>query len=361
LIIKEILISVDTEAMGESMLSGPASNSENRSNLKFAVLVVSPDLLLLSNLQQIFNSLELRVETASDHESALNAIKELENAAVILLDAGLAGLANGKLLATMLKCGLRRRFAIALIADEVSDDSITRLREGTIDDIVPRKADAATWNKHLSTMRRGQELYCEVQLLREAAFMEVRHDRVTGALQRDAMLTSLFRETDRAQRLHSTLNVVLFDIDDFGQWNDELGQDASDRILREVVERTGRILRSYDLLGRTGTGEFLLALPGCSITNASLMAERLRVDVFGGDFLAKNKRGEAVRVRLTSCLAVASSRGRSPLVVLREAEQMLALAKLAGPDTIRCACESPMSAEAFESLAALYPKTVAPT
>ncbi len=124
---------------------------------------------------------------------------------------------------------------------------------------------------------------------------------------------------------------------------------------------TMRILRSYDLLGRTGKDEFLLALPGCCTINAAMMAERLRIEVFGEPFmvpsLAKHEPGEAMPVKLTACCAVASSRGRSPVVVLREAEQTMALAKRSGPGTIRCANDSSLSSGTRAEFASLHPET----
>ena len=36
----------------------------------------------------------------------------------------------------------------------------------------------------------------------------------------------LFRETDRVQRMNSSMSLILFDIDDFGHWNSRLGVDA---------------------------------------------------------------------------------------------------------------------------------------
>ncbi|WP_263354354.1 GGDEF domain-containing response regulator [Acidicapsa acidisoli] len=325
----------------------------------WAVLLASPDPVLASDLRRILQSLGLHVETVTDGKSAIGAMRTTDGSAVILLDVRLPGVANGELLAAMLESGVRKRCAVALIADQVSDEWIARLREGAIDDIVPRGADAVSWSTHLSTMRRGHELYCELEQLRQVASIDVRHDRVTGALHRETMLTLLFRETDRVQRLQGSLSVVLFDIDDFGHWNKELGRDACDGLLREVADRTGRILRSYDLLGRTGKDEFLMALPGCSTINATMMAERLRMEVFGDPFLVKDEPGEAISVTLTACCAVASSRGRSPVVVLREAEQTLALAKRSGPGTIRCAHDSSLPGETGAEFPMLYPETEA--
>jgi diguanylate cyclase (GGDEF)-like protein len=146
---------------------------------------------------------------------------------------------------------------------------------------------------------------------------------------REALLAMLFRETDRVQRQNSSLCLVLFDIDDFGHWNSRLGVDACDELLCQVVRRTTRLLRSYDVLGRPGKDEFLVVLPGCSATNAMMLAERLRMDVFSLPF---HVAGESIR--LSACFGLASSIGRSPVVVLREAEQALERARAAGPESI---------------------------
>jgi len=193
------------------------------------------------------------------------------------------------------------------------------------------------WTKHLSSMQRGHRLLRELEELRAASSLEAQRDALTGIYNREAMLSLLFRETDRVQRLNGALCVMAMDIDDFGHWNAELGREACDGLLGEVSTRTGRLLRSYDLLGRTGADAFLLALPGCGVANASLLAERLRMEVFGEPFQAVAGSKGAVSVRLTASFGIAASGGRSPVVVLREAERALEQARQAGPDTIRCA------------------------
>jgi diguanylate cyclase (GGDEF)-like protein len=120
----------------------------------------------------------------------------------------------------------------------------------------------------------------EVDHLRAAAQGNAQTDPLTGVYNRSALLSTLFRETDRAQRLKNPLSLVLFEIDDFEHWNSALGAKACDGLLRTVVERSSRLLRSYDTFGRSGNHEFQLILPGCSKVNANLLAERLRVDVF---------------------------------------------------------------------------------
>jgi diguanylate cyclase (GGDEF)-like protein len=129
--------------------------------------------------------------------------------------------------------------------------------------------------------------------------------------------------------------LILLDIDDFGHWNSRLGTEVCDQLLCQVVARTTRLLRSYDVLGRPGKDEFLVVLPGCGTNNALMLAERLRVDVFSSPFRVA---GESIR--LSACFGIATSHGRSPVVVLREAEQALQRAREAGPESIQCFADS---------------------
>lgn len=325
-----------------------------------SVLLASPDSLLLHELEPTLRALGLRVATASDGEGTIARMQtmqqeEREMVLIVLLDARLPGVADGRLLATMHECGVRKRRAIALIVQQVTDEWILRLREGVIDDIVPRHADAAAWKARIGAMQRGHALLCELEQLREAAFVGVQRDPVTGIFNRDSMLNLLFRETDRVQRLQGTMSLVALEVDDFVRWSGELGHEAGDQLLRQVVQRVGRTLRSYDLLGKLRRESFLLALPECSLINATMLAERLRMDIFGESFWVKNAHLEVVEIRLSGCFGITASRGRSPVVVVREVEQTLALARQSGPDTTRCTSDSPSAIEA-DGLARLFPE-----
>ena len=218
--------------------------SSTIANPEATVLLASPDSLLILDLQRKLTALGLQVEVAVDAESAVAAMGAMPDKGIVLLDVRLPGVSNGCLLATMHEYGVHKRCAIAVIAEQVSDEWIARLREGIIDDIVARHADGAAWKTHIGTMQRGHALYCELEHLRETTLMELEHDRVTGVFNRETMLAILFRETDRVQRLRGALSVVLFDLDDFGHWNTELGRETCDELLREVAMRTGRTLRS---------------------------------------------------------------------------------------------------------------------
>jgi diguanylate cyclase (GGDEF)-like protein len=165
-----------------------------------------------------------------------------------------------------------------------------------------------------------------------ASIVASQHDPVTGLYNQSALLDILFRETDRVQRMKTSLCLILFAIDGWGQWKSRLSRTACDDLLLEMVARVQRLLRTYDLFGRTGSNEFLLGLPGCSPNNAVMLAERIRVEAFAAPFPSA---GQAIP--MSAGFGIAPSHGRSPVVVLREAAQALQLAQAAGPDSIRCA------------------------
>ena len=299
-------------------------------------LLASPEPALLADFEPVLAAGGARVEICLSSEAALPALTAAHAPTLALIDVNLPGMEMGQLLASARAEAAGRRYPIVLISDTVTQEWIDRLAEGVLDDLLPSAIEPAFLRLRVAAALRNHRKSRELELLREAAALSAQMDRLTGVYNRETMLSMMFRETDRVQRMKSSLCMILFDIDDFGHWNARLGSDTCDELLCQVVARTARLLRSYDLLGRAGKDEFLIALPGCSTVNAVMMAERLRMDVFSAPYRVA---GDAVR--LSACFGIASSMGRSPVVVLRESEQALLIAKATGPESIQCAGDFP--------------------
>jgi diguanylate cyclase (GGDEF)-like protein len=304
-------------------------------------LLGSPEPALLTAIESVLLASGARVQIVLSAEAALAAMTAPDPPSLALLDTSLPGMQMGQLLAAARAEAGGQRFPIVLIAGSVTQEWTDRIAEGVIDDLLLRTAEPSYWQLRLNQVLHTHRLARELDALRDATLLNAQLDRLTGVYNREALLTVLFRETDRVQRMNSSLCLVLFDIDDFGHWNSRLGVAACDELLCQVVARATRLLRSYDLLGRPGKDEFLAVLPGCGIGNAVMLAERLRLDVFSLPF---HVAGETIR--LSACFGIASSHGRSPVVVLREAEQALEWAKAAGPESIQCFGESERPAPA---------------
>ncbi|MGB6742028.1 MAG: diguanylate cyclase [Terracidiphilus sp.] len=293
-------------------------------------LLASPQPALLAAIEPVLLRAASTVEVVLSAQAALAAMTGPNPPALALLDADLPGMSIDDLLAATRATDNGRRFPIVLIADTVTPLWIDRLAAGVLDDVILRSTEDSYWQLRIELVLRAFHHARQIDSLHEAAALSARTDHLTGVFNREALLTALFRETDRVQRLNGSMCLILFDIDDFGHWNSRLGIELCDELLRQVATRTGRLLRSYDLLGRPGMDEFLVALPGCSFANALMLVERLRADVFSVPFRVS---GESIR--LSACFGMASSQGRSPVVVLREAEEALQSAKAAGPESIQ--------------------------
>ncbi len=150
-------------------------------------------------------------------------------------------------------------------------------------------------------------------------------------LSRDDLVSALFCETDRAQRLKMPLALIHIGFADWISRQSALENARDEEAVRLIVARFTRILRCYDSVGRVADGEFLLVLPGCRLSNAKTLAERIRDGVFGSPIEVCGK-----ELRLKACFGVVSSGGRSPFVVLRETRKALQRAQTAGPGSIHC-------------------------
>ncbi len=84
------------------------------------------------------------------------------------------------------------------------------------------------------------------------------------------------REISRAERDHTTLGILMVDLDHFKRVNDTHGHLAGDAVLKSVADAIRKESRDYDLAGRFGGEEFVLLLPTISTENLLTRAERLR-------------------------------------------------------------------------------------
>jgi len=102
------------------------------------------------------------------------------------------------------------------------------------------------------------------------------HDAMTGAFLRSAFLDRLESEVARARRHDRPFALLMLDLDQFKRINDEHGHSAGDKVIVDFASRVTALLRQQDMLCRYGGEEFVLLLPETSLTNATLVAERIR-------------------------------------------------------------------------------------
>lgn len=94
-------------------------------------------------------------------------------------------------------------------------------------------------------------------------------DDLTGVYHRGAGLIELEREIARTRRTEQPLVLAFVDVDRLKAINDSRGHAAGDRVLLEVANTLRAKLRSHDLIIRYGGDEFVCAIPGLNISDAT--------------------------------------------------------------------------------------------
>jgi diguanylate cyclase (GGDEF)-like protein len=85
-------------------------------------------------------------------------------------------------------------------------------------------------------------------------------DELTGLYGRRAGFIELEREIAKARRTAHRLLVAFVDVDHLKSINDQRGHAAGDRMLIEVANTLGTVLRAYDVIIRYGGDEFLCVI-----------------------------------------------------------------------------------------------------
>ena len=104
-------------------------------------------------------------------------------------------------------------------------------------------------------------------------------DALTGLWNRRSIFEKLGNEIVRAQRENLCVAVLMADVDHFKQVNDSHGHLTGDNVLQEVATRISHLTRAYDFAGRYGGEEFVIVLPGCSLTDGLKRAEEFRAAI----------------------------------------------------------------------------------
>jgi len=160
-----------------------------------------------------------------------------------------------------------------------------------------------------------------------------RTDPLTGTLNRlalDEEAHRLFRHAGHA----GTLAALMIDVDHFKRVNDDFGHATGDRVLAALAASIGHFLQHPAVLGRMGGEEFLALLPDTDTTEATALAERLRVAVAA---LQPVPDDETPRVTISAGVATSRPEDKGAHDLIRRADRALYDAKRAGRNRVAAA------------------------
>lgn len=294
------------------------------------ILLAEEDLEHSGQLREYLQHLHYSVEVHSDGLTALQRLQESDTPGMALLSSSLPRLTGLEAGLEIRRRSRRRQLWLMLMSANPHPEEVIMATNAGIDEFLVKPVDFQDLRMRIRTGERVQNLYAELSDSSMAMEFHCTHDPLTGAWRREAILDLIFKETDRVQRLKVPVSVVLLDVDDFTILNSKYSSNGGDMLLKLLANRLRRQLRSYDALGRYATDEFVIMLPGCTLSQAAAKAERIRLAISIRPFMVDGN-----EISMTASLGAAASSGRSPLIVLREAERALSLAKQQGGNCVQ--------------------------
>ena len=183
------------------------------------------------------------------------------------------------------------------------------------------------------TQQKVQESETRIKELEkelEATSDLVRHDQLTGVLNRRGLEEIFGKEMARASRHETMLCVALLDIDNFKKLNDSMGHDAGDEALIHLAKVCRDTLRPQDTVARYGGEEFIILLPDTSLEDAVIALTRLQRELTKKFFLHANE-----KVLITFSAGVTSlSANDNQASVIKRADEAMYQAKQTGKNRV---------------------------
>ncbi|AWI80351.1 GGDEF domain-containing protein [Parazoarcus communis] len=182
-----------------------------------------------------------------------------------------------------------RKIAAARDISEIGhllDEVMTETRSIQIQAERSRDDLSAARQRALDAEKRIDSLHKELE---EASHL-VRHDQLTGSLNRRGLEEVFIREAARAQRHDIPLCVALLDIDNFKKLNDTLGHQTGDDALVHLSRVVRDNLRPQDTLARYGGEEFVIILPETTLEQADQTLVRLQRELTRVFFMSGEQR-----------------------------------------------------------------------
>jgi len=158
-------------------------------------------------------------------------------------------------------------------------------------------------------------------------------DPLTSLPNRRYLEERLTEELNRSKRYDYPMSFLMIDIDDFKSYNDNNGHQAGDLALQITGHCLKAALRAADVACRYGGEEFCILLPQTSISEAGVIADRIRQRVSTTHF-PHGKAQPLGHVTVSIGVASYSPIINSAEIVIAAADRALYKAKSMGKDRV---------------------------
>ncbi len=158
-------------------------------------------------------------------------------------------------------------------------------------------------------------------------------DSLTALPNRRYLEERLAEELNRSKRYDYPMSFLMIDIDDFKAYNDKNGHQAGDLALQITAHCLKSALRVVDVASRYGGEEFCILLPQTAISEAGVIADRIRHRVSTTHF-PHGKSQPLGRVTISVGVSTFAKNVDTPENIIAAADRALYQAKSNGKDRV---------------------------
>ncbi len=175
----------------------------------------------------------------------------------------------------------------------------------------------------------------QAEIVRQNSELErlASRDPLTGCLNRRAFYAQFAIAFTEGREYRRELCCLMVDIDNFKRVNDQFGHAVGDQAIQAVANSLSAGLRLTDMVGRYGGEEFCLMFPGATLSEASDLAERLRIRV-GQEAGARVRMAANLVLTVSIGVSTITFGARTPLELIDQADKALYAAKEGGRNCV---------------------------
>jgi diguanylate cyclase (GGDEF)-like protein len=227
-----------------------------------------------------------------------------------------------------------RKVGMLNMTDKAGGGIYDELDLGLLDLLVPQMAlalDRAEWHQKAT----------QFQLLSIT-------DALTGLVNRRYLEERLSEELERTKRHRFDMSFLMIDIDNFKDYNDREGHPAGDLALEMTAQCLKSALRSADVAARYGGEEFSVLLPQTSLSEAHVIAERIRRRVERTQF-PHGKSQPLGAVTISVGISAFNPKLDTPAQIIAAADHALYVAKSHGKNRVEAHLPPPHKATSSDA------------
>jgi diguanylate cyclase (GGDEF)-like protein len=299
-------------------------NNEQKDGSPLTVLVIEDHPDQRDLLAIVLQREGYRVITAANGVEALERL-ETENVQIALSDIMMPKMDGFELIKRMRGNPALKSIYLILITARIQEGDRVRGLDLGADDYITKPF---SFSELLARIRVGSRV---VQYQQHLEY-QTQVDSLTSLFNRRAFEKKIQEEFERSKRYHSSLSVLILDIDNFKTINDTYGHHGGDAALVKISETFREKTRQSDFPARYGGEEFVLVLPETDQDNALQVAGKVHESIRTCTF------GTIARpFALTVSIGVSSTSARyysDWRELVDDADKALYLAKNSGKDRI---------------------------